>query len=75
VENILADARRLPRKAQAELAELLLRDAGEGVGQPALETLRGLSAADLVALADGAVAPGESTPAGGRQGIAARQTV
>jgi hypothetical protein len=58
VEHILAAARRLPRTAQAELAELLLRDAVEVVGQPALETLRGLSTADLVALADGAVAPG-----------------
>lgn len=58
VENILAAARRLPRQAQAELAELLLHDAREAVGQTALETLHGMSVADLVALADGAVAPG-----------------
>jgi hypothetical protein len=58
VESILAAARRLPRQAQAELAELLLHGTGESAGQPALEMLRGMSAADLVSLADGAVAPG-----------------
>lgn len=58
VENLLAAARRLPRQAQAELAEVLLREAGEPAGHPVLETLRGMSEADLVALAGGIVAPG-----------------
>jgi hypothetical protein len=61
LEEILAAARRLPRKAQAELAETLLRDAGEPAvdasGQPGLETLRGMSETELVALSRAVVAP------------------
>jgi hypothetical protein len=62
LDEILAAARRLPRKAQAELAETLLRDAGEpsveASGQPGLETLRGMSETELVALSRAVVAPG-----------------
>lgn len=62
LDEILAAARRLPRKAQAELAETLLRDAGapavDASGQPGLETLRGMSETELVALSRAVVAPG-----------------
>ncbi|WP_437961782.1 hypothetical protein WME76_20495 [Sorangium sp. So ce119] len=62
LETILAAARRLPRKAQAELAETLLREAGapavEPSGQPGLEALRGMSETELVALSSSVVAPG-----------------
>ncbi|WP_438013599.1 hypothetical protein WMF18_21960 [Sorangium sp. So ce315] len=62
LEKILAAARRLPRKAQAELAEMLLREAGapadEPPGQPGLEALRGMSETELVALSSSVVAPG-----------------
>jgi hypothetical protein len=62
LDEVLAAARRLPRKAQAELAQTLLRDAGapsvEPAGQPALETLRGMSETELVALSSAVVAPG-----------------
>jgi hypothetical protein len=60
LEEILAAARRLPRKAQAELAETLLRDtvAPEPGGEPALETLRGMSETELLALSGAIVAPG-----------------
>jgi hypothetical protein len=63
LEEILAAARRLSRKAQAELAETLLRDAGAPVvepsGQPGLSTLRGMSETELVALSSAVVAPGQ----------------
>ena len=65
LEEILAAARRLPRQAQAELAATLLRDVGssgaygvEPAGQPALETLRGMSDTELSALSGAMVAPG-----------------
>jgi hypothetical protein len=62
LKEILAAARRLPRNAQAELAETLLRDAGapavEPTGQPALETLCGMSETELIALSSAVVAPG-----------------
>ncbi|WP_437729794.1 hypothetical protein [Sorangium sp. So ce1335] len=62
LEKILAAARRLPRKAQTELAEMLLREAGapadEPSGQPGLEALRGMSETELVALSSSVVAPG-----------------
>lgn len=62
LEKILAAARRLPRRAQAELAEMLLREAGapadEPSGQPELEVLRGMSETELVALSSSVVAPG-----------------
>jgi hypothetical protein len=62
LNEILAAARRLPRRAQAELAETLLRDAGapaiEPSGQPGLETLRGMSETELVALSSAVIAPG-----------------
>jgi hypothetical protein len=62
LEELLAAARRLPRKAQAELAEMLLRDTGapavDPSGQHGLETLRGMSETELVALSSAVVAPG-----------------
>jgi hypothetical protein len=62
LEEILDAARRLPRKAQTELAETLLRDAGapavEPSGQPGLAMLRGMSETELVALSSAVVAPG-----------------
>jgi hypothetical protein len=62
LEEILDAARRLPRKAQTELAETLLRDAGapavEPSGQPGLEMLRGMSETELVALSSAVVALG-----------------
>jgi hypothetical protein len=62
LEEILAAARRLPRKAQTELAETLLRDAAgpspDPTGQPELEMLRGMSETELVALSSAVVAPG-----------------
>jgi hypothetical protein len=60
LEEILAAARRLPRKAQAEPAETLLRDTAgpEPAVQPALETLRGMSETELLALSGAIVAPG-----------------
>jgi hypothetical protein len=60
LEEILAAARRLPRTAQAELAETLLRDTAalEPGSPPALETLRGMSETELAALSGAIVAPG-----------------
>jgi len=62
LDELLAAARRLPRKAQAELAETLLRDAEvrnvEPAGQPALTLLHGISETELCALASAVVAPG-----------------
>jgi hypothetical protein len=60
LEELLAAARRLPRKAQAELAKTLLRDtAAPGrARQPALELLRGMSETELLALSGAMVAPG-----------------
>ena len=62
LEEILAAARRLPKGAQAELAEMLLRDAAaptlEAAGQAPLEILRGMSETELVALSSAVVAPG-----------------
>lgn len=60
--EILAAARRLPRNAQAELAETLLRGveapAAEPAGPPALTRLLGMSERELVALSSAVVAPG-----------------
>ncbi|MFT3766919.1 MAG: hypothetical protein QM820_15585 [Minicystis sp.] len=62
LEEILAAARRLPRKAQAELAETLLRDAAPPlVDSPApsgLTVLPGMSETELVALSRAVLAPG-----------------
>ncbi|WP_437923016.1 hypothetical protein WMF37_28770 [Sorangium sp. So ce291] len=62
LEKILAAARRLSRKAQAELVETLLREAGapavEPSGQPGLAALRGMSETELVALSGSIIAPG-----------------
>jgi hypothetical protein len=62
LDEILAAARRLPRNAQAELAEMLLRDAealtNEPGGQPTLTLLHGMSERELVALSSAVVAPG-----------------
>jgi hypothetical protein len=62
VESLLAAARSLSRQAQAELVEMLLREPPEPSagprGQPVLEALRGMSKAELVALASGILAPG-----------------
>lgn len=55
--DILAAARRLPRKAQTELAEALLRE-GVASGSPSLEPLRGMSEIELRALANAILAPG-----------------
>jgi len=62
LDEILAAARRLPRKAQAELAETLLREAEppsvDPAGQSALTLLHGMSETELVALSSAVVAPG-----------------
>src|SRR5262245_28213170 len=62
LDELLTAARRLPRKAQAGLAETLLRDAQardvEPAGQPALTLLHGLGETELCALASAVVAPG-----------------
>jgi hypothetical protein len=62
LEEILDAARRLPRKAQAELAERLLRDAAmpgtEPSEQPGLEVLSGMSETELVTLSRAVIAPG-----------------
>jgi hypothetical protein len=62
LDEILAAARQLPRKAQAALAETLLRDAAAGDGivpeQPGLRPLSGMSDTELVALSRAVLAPG-----------------
>ena len=62
LDEILAAARRLPRNAQAELAETLLRGTEAPTvgpaGQPALTLLHGMSESELVALSSAVVAPG-----------------
>jgi len=62
LDDLLAAARRLPRKAQAELAETLLREAEgsrvEPASQPVLTLLHGISETELVALSSAVVAPG-----------------
>lgn len=58
LDEVLAAARRLPRKAQAELAEQLLHDAAEPGGGAALEMLHGMGEHELVVLAGSIVAPG-----------------
>jgi hypothetical protein len=62
LQEILSAARRLPRKAQAELAATLLRDAAAPSSvpakQPALEMLRGMSETELRALSGSMVASG-----------------
>ena len=62
LDEILAAARQLPRKAQAALAETLLRDAATGDGlvpeQPGLLPLLGMSETELVALSRAVLAPG-----------------
>ena len=62
LEEILAAARLLPRKAQSELAETLLRDPGgpsaEPAGEAPLLELGGMSETELVALSRAVVAPG-----------------
>jgi hypothetical protein len=63
MEDVLAAARRLPRKAQTELAAELLREPSvPSVGappEPALEVLHGLSETELVTLSSAVVAPGQ----------------
>ncbi len=60
LDEILAAARQLPRKAQAALAETLLRDAAGDVPpeQPGLLPLPGMSETELVALSRAVLAPG-----------------
>jgi integrase len=58
LDEVLAAARRLPRKAQAELAEQLLRDAAEPAGGAPLEMLHGMGEHEFLALANAIVAPG-----------------
>lgn len=62
LDEILAAARQLPRKAQAALAETLLRDAAAGDSvvpeQPGLVPLPGMSDTELVALSRAVLAPG-----------------
>jgi len=61
LDEILAAARRLPPKAQAELAETLLREAEAGSVEPAchpvLTLLHGISETELCTLASAVVAP------------------
>jgi len=64
LDEILAAARRLPRNAQAELAETLLRETEtptvntvDAAGQPPLTRLHGMSDRELVALSSAVVAP------------------
>jgi hypothetical protein len=61
LDEILAAARRLPRNAQAELAETLLRETEtptvDAAGQPPLMLLRGMSDRELVALSSAVIAP------------------
>ncbi len=56
LSEILAAARRLPRKAQTALAETLLQDAATGETQ-VLEPLRSMSEVELRVLANAVVAP------------------
>jgi hypothetical protein len=61
LDKVLAAARRLPRKAQAALAETLLSDAagdGKEPEQPGLLPLPGMSETELVALSRAVLAPG-----------------
>ncbi len=62
LDEILAAARQLPRKAQATLAETLLRDAAGEDGavpeRPELVPLLGMSETELVALSRAVLAPG-----------------
>jgi hypothetical protein len=62
LDEILAAARLLPRKAQAALVETLLRDAAAGEGaapEPSgLLPLPGMSETELVALSRAVLAPG-----------------
>ncbi len=62
LDEVLAAARQLPRKAQAALAEALLRDAAVGDGvvtvQAGLIPLPGMSEIELVALSQAVLAPG-----------------
>jgi hypothetical protein len=59
LQDVLTAARRLPRQAQEELVETLLREghvvAGPA-GQPELELLRGMSQTELRALANAVLA-------------------
>jgi hypothetical protein len=61
LEEILAAALRLPRKAQAELAETLLRDAGSPAVAPSSQAgllpLHGMNETELLALSSAVVAP------------------
>lgn len=58
LEDILEAARRLPRKAQVELVEALLRDEPRAAGPAPLQMLPGLGETELRALAIAVVAPG-----------------
>jgi len=56
--DVLAAARRLPRKAQTELAEALLCESDAPSEPSSLEPLHGMSAMELRALANAILAPG-----------------
>lgn len=58
LEDILDAARRLPRKAQVELVQALLRDIPGPARTAPLEILPGMSEVELRALASSVVAPG-----------------
>lgn len=58
LEDILEAARQLPRKAQVELVEALMRDEPRSVKQAPLEMLPGMSETELRALANAVVASG-----------------
>jgi len=59
LEDILEAARRLPRKAQVELVEALLRDESGPTRSGPPEMLPGMSETELRALANAVVAPGQ----------------
>ena len=62
LQDILAAARKLPLRAQAQLAETLLRESSAPLPEPSqlspLEILRGMSEPELRALAEAILAPG-----------------
>lgn len=58
LEDILEAARRLPREAQVELVDALLRDESGSARSEPPEMLPGMSETELRALANAVVAPG-----------------
>ena len=58
LDDILAAARRLPRKAQVELVKALLHEDAVPAGDEPLETLGGMSETELRTLAGAVVVPG-----------------